>query len=432
MPPEHPICGGVTRATDIYALGAVFYEMVTAHQPFTVELPLLLALKKLRHAPRLPREYANDLDSRWQNVILRCLDVKPENRFELAIDVVKALEKAPRRATRWIAGAAALACAGVIATPPIREKVAGKSASLWSAVSQYFGGARTLALLPFSPENRTRERGAFSLGLTAAVTEELGTWSDHQRGLYVVPAAEVIDTGVDTPALLQQTLGVNLIITGRIELVNDRTRITVVLNETSRDGMAVKEKRTLEIGPDDREPPESKVTAAIAQLLRASPPRAVQRRADGGPRLVEAETSCLLGRGYLLQGPGSLEAAITAFLDAIRKNERLAAAYAGASEAYLNNYAATRDVESLKNAQIKVDEAITLDPLDPRSHVIRGRVYLRTSQYGRAIFEFQRALDINPNASDAQSHLAAAYEADGAMETAEKEYRKAIALHHRY
>ena len=86
------------------------------------------------------------------------------------------------------------------------------------------------------------------------------------------------------------------------------------------------------------------------------------------------------GEDICCRAPGSLEAAITAFLDAIQKNERLAVAYAGASEAYLNNYDATRDVESLKNAQIKIDEAITLDPLVPRSHVIRGRVYLTTSQ----------------------------------------------------
>jgi Flp pilus assembly protein TadD len=286
--------------------------------------------------------------------------------------------------------------------------------------------------LPFSQENRTPEGGAFSLGLTAAVTEELATWSDYQRRLYVVPATEVIDTGVDTPVLLHQTLGVNLIITGRLEVVNQRTRITVVLNEISRDRMAVKDKRTLEIGPDDREPPESKVAAAIAQLLKVSPPRAAPRSLEGGSRLVEAETSYLVGRGYLLQGPDSLTSAITAFLDAIQKNERLAVAYAGASEAYLNSYDATRDAESLKDAQIKIDEAIALDPLDPRSHVIRGRVYLTTSQHGRAIVEFKRAIDIDPNVSDAQNYLATAYEADGAMEMAENEYRKVIALHPRY
>jgi tetratricopeptide (TPR) repeat protein/tRNA A-37 threonylcarbamoyl transferase component Bud32 len=145
MAPEQLFGGGVTRATDIYALGVVLYEMVTGHQPFIVELPLLFALKKLRHAPRLPRDYVDDLDPRWQTVILRCLDVSPEQRFEHAIDVVKALEQAPRRTTQWIAGAAALACAGAIATPPIRERVAkgiSPLAGLWH------GGSTATSLGP--------------------------------------------------------------------------------------------------------------------------------------------------------------------------------------------------------------------------------------------------------------------------------------------
>ncbi|MGA3202690.1 MAG: protein kinase [Bryobacteraceae bacterium] len=91
MAPEQLTHGEVTTATDIYALGLVMYEMVTGHRPFEGETPMDSAMKRLTQPPPVPTSYVPGLNSRWEAVILRCLELKPELRFQRPADVMKAL-----------------------------------------------------------------------------------------------------------------------------------------------------------------------------------------------------------------------------------------------------------------------------------------------------------------------------------------------------
>ena len=427
MAPEQLFGGGVTRATDVYAFGVVLYEMLTGHRPFADDSwPMLLGVRKLRRGPRAPREYVSGLNRRWEAVILRCLDVDPGKRFRSASEIIEALQARPKAVWRRVAPVAAtLAAAGVLSIPPARDVIS-------TPFMTYFGSEQTVALLPFTHESPTPEGDALVLGLTAAVTDRLGVVSQNQPRLYIAPAAQVIDTGVDTPVLVRQTLGANLIVAGRLSVLNDTTQLVIELNEVSRDDSATRGSRRIEIQPGDREPMEDKVVAAVAQLLGVS---ALPVRAPGlklGAPPLRAEELYLTGRGYLLQGPGGVASAIKAFQQAIQEHDRHAGAYSGLSEAYLARYDTTRDVESLKSAAVTIDQALALDPGDARSHVIRGRVYLTTGQHQRAILEFQTALGLDPNSVAARNQLASAYEAQGATEMAEEEYRKSIAIHPRY
>ena len=120
-----------------------------------------------------------------------------------------------------------------------RSAVVEMSSPISTAIARYFGSERTIAILPFSHENRTAEGDAVSIGLSAAVTDRLATLSDGWRGLHVVPVEQVIDTGVDTLERLQQTLGATLVVTGRLAAGDGHTQVTVALNEMSREAFAV-------------------------------------------------------------------------------------------------------------------------------------------------------------------------------------------------
>jgi Tol biopolymer transport system component len=82
MAPEQFEGGPITPATDIYALGIVLYEMATGAQPFAGESPIAVALQKLQQQPKSLRLIRPDLDTRWQALILKCLEYDPERRYQ--------------------------------------------------------------------------------------------------------------------------------------------------------------------------------------------------------------------------------------------------------------------------------------------------------------------------------------------------------------
>jgi serine/threonine-protein kinase len=80
--------------SDIYALGAILYEIVANRPPFYAESPLSLALMHVNEDPAPPRHYAPSLPGAVEAVILRALSKEPADRFPTAQAMVDALRRA--------------------------------------------------------------------------------------------------------------------------------------------------------------------------------------------------------------------------------------------------------------------------------------------------------------------------------------------------
>jgi len=104
MAPEQVTGQAVSRATDVYALGVVLYEMVTGTLPFVGDSLMESAYERLEHAPEPPSVRRPGLNPRWDRAILRCLEVDPARRFARVEDVLFALGDGPLLFPEWRRG----------------------------------------------------------------------------------------------------------------------------------------------------------------------------------------------------------------------------------------------------------------------------------------------------------------------------------------
>src|SRR2546423_4482851 len=83
----------LTSATDVYGLGAVFYQLLTGHPPFaggtTYETIRLL----LDTEPRQPRLWNPKIDRDLSTICLKCLEKDPKRRCSSALALAEDLER---------------------------------------------------------------------------------------------------------------------------------------------------------------------------------------------------------------------------------------------------------------------------------------------------------------------------------------------------
>jgi eukaryotic-like serine/threonine-protein kinase len=87
--------------TDLYAIGIMLYEMLTAHLPYEEGDHAALLRAKTHRAPVPPREHVRDLPASLQAIILRAIDPDPRERYATARELLADLQSplsAPVRA----------------------------------------------------------------------------------------------------------------------------------------------------------------------------------------------------------------------------------------------------------------------------------------------------------------------------------------------
>lgn len=78
--------------SDLYALGVIFYEMLTGKVPFSGDNPFLIMNDRLLNNPVPPREIDPNITPQLQEIIYRALERDPKNRYPNARDFTWDLE----------------------------------------------------------------------------------------------------------------------------------------------------------------------------------------------------------------------------------------------------------------------------------------------------------------------------------------------------
>jgi TolB-like protein/Tfp pilus assembly protein PilF/predicted Ser/Thr protein kinase len=239
---NNPATAGLTRATDVYGLGAVLYQLLTSHPPFaggtTYETIKLL----LETEPRQPRLWNPKIDRDLSTICLKCLEKDPLRRYSTALALAEDLE-------RWLKHEPILARrTGVLARGkkwlqrnPTAAAMAALSLALLAAVavivwkSELFRPPATrtgVAVLPFENLSNDREDASFADG----VQDDLLTKLAKIAHLKVISRSSVMAyRGLHDTHDIGNALGVSHVLEGSVRKAGAWLHINVQLIDAGTD-----------------------------------------------------------------------------------------------------------------------------------------------------------------------------------------------------
>ena len=96
MSPEQVASSKVDGRSDLYSAGIVFYELVAGQPPFTAseaDGPFTLMAKHVQAPPRPPSVFQPGLNPELEQVIMRSLAKRPEDRFQTGAEFDEAMSR---------------------------------------------------------------------------------------------------------------------------------------------------------------------------------------------------------------------------------------------------------------------------------------------------------------------------------------------------
>ena len=91
MPPEQARGEKVDARSDVYAIGVVLYELITGTLPFVANTSTETILKQIAEEPARPSLRRTGVDPRLEEICLRALRKRPEDRYQTARQMRTAL-----------------------------------------------------------------------------------------------------------------------------------------------------------------------------------------------------------------------------------------------------------------------------------------------------------------------------------------------------
>jgi eukaryotic-like serine/threonine-protein kinase len=380
--------------TDVYALGALLYEMLTGAPPFTGASAQAIVAKVITEKPVPVSKVRRDVPPHVADAILTALQKEPADRFPTAAAFEQALAGAGAASTR--------VNRGFRFTP-----IAATAVVLLVAVAGYFalhrgkGAAPPIALsiaaLPFQIHDSA------DAYLGDQIPSEILDALTHVPGLTVRPLAFAarFRGGRDLSAIAGE-LHVGTLLTGSVEHEGGSLRVTARLYDVGRNVSLPAVSFTNRA--DNTFALEDSVSRTIVSGFRLTQTQADLNVARAGRTTsAAAHDTLMLAKWYAEQRtPHGLSAAITLFRTAIRLDSTYADAWAGLANA-LNLRAVFGDSSPalyFPDAKINVQHALELDSNSAYAHTTNGFVKVFYDRdYASAGKEFARAIALDSTQS---------------------------------
>ncbi len=410
-----PNDAGLMRIIDVYGVGAVLYQLLTAQPPFaggtTYETIRLL----LETEPRQPRLLNPKIDRDLSTICLKCLEKDPKRRYPSALALAEDLERWLKhepiharhagvfaRGRKWVqrnpTSAPLVACLVALAA------VVGWN--VWK--SELVRGPLTtgIAVLPFESLSDQKENAAFADGVQDDILTKLAKIAD----LKVISRTSVMEyRGKRDVRQIGDTLRVSHVLEGSARRSGDRIHLNAQLIDTRTDTHVWAEEYDRDL--NDLFAVQSEIAQKVAQHLHAklsaSEKAAVEERPtqdlpgyDFYVRAVSMIYNVQVPQGPVDAPDKALSEAVDLLNKAVTRDPNFFVAYCQLAFAHDLIYQQGTDhtPARLALAQSAIDSAFRLKPDSGEAHLALGwHLYWGHSDYDRARAELALAQQSLPN-----------------------------------
>ncbi|WP_437672838.1 protein kinase domain-containing protein [Sorangium sp. So ce131] len=200
----------IDARADLYALGAMLYEMVTGERAWQGDAPLAVAAARLVADPPDPRLRRPDVPDGLARVVLRCMARERDERYATVEGVAQELASLTRPAS---------------IAPPIAPSSHERPVSPGGTSGSLDRCSKSVAVLPFANQGPPSD-----VYLAEELTDDLIDTLSMTKGLRVRPRGAIGRAGGELdPREVGRELGVQVVVGGSVRRRDGRVRISARL-----------------------------------------------------------------------------------------------------------------------------------------------------------------------------------------------------------
>jgi serine/threonine protein kinase/tetratricopeptide (TPR) repeat protein len=402
----------LTATTDVYALGAVLYQLLTGHPPFaggtTYETIKLL----LDTEPRQPRLWNSKVDRDLSTICLKCLEKDPQRRYSSALALAEDLERwlkhepilARRigigtRGKKWVQRnpSSALLAASLVALAAATGWIVWNSKLTQSPITT------GIAVLPFEDLSDNKEQAFFADGVQDDVLTRLAKIAD----LKVISRTSVMQyRGKQNAREIGDALRVSHVLEGSVRRDGAKIHLNAQLIDTRTDTHVWAEEYDRDLS--DMFAIQSEIAQKVAAQLHAKVSASEKLAIKSQPTAdVTAFDLYTRGKNILLKGDNQTKAeyfeAIDLLNQAVARDPSFLDAYC--QLAYAHDWLYFHGGNGLEHtparlalAEAAVEAAARLNPNAGETHLARAQnLYWGYLDYDGALAELEIARQTLPN-----------------------------------
>jgi serine/threonine protein kinase/Tfp pilus assembly protein PilF len=414
MSPEQAIGRAIDNRSDIFSLGVVLYEMLTARLPFDADTPAK-TIDNIIHAEPMPLARLNygvtpDLD----RVVRKCLEKNRERRYQSVRDLLIDLRNLQRDSD----SSSAPATAGI----GRQTQVVARTRSRKTIDS--------LAILPFANQSGDPDLEYLSDGVTEALINNLSRLTK----LRVMARSTVFryqSREVQDAQQVGHELGVRAVLNGRLLKRGDSLIVKLELVDTNDGSHLWGEQYTRELS--DMLTLEREISTEISEHLRLKLNSAQKKSLTKGiTENSEAYQLYLKGRYHWnKRTEEGIKKSIEYFEQAIAQDSKFGLAYAGLADSYnlMASYSTKPLATPFLRAKATALKALSLDDKLAEAHAALAAVKLwREFDWDGAERGFRKAIEMDRSYPTAHLWLALYLAAMERMDEGLSEIRLAVEL----